>query len=104
MAVKRRIKVNKRFYVLVALVVVALFAVQFIKANVKLAQQQKILAQLDEQIAQAQQYNDSLESQIASADSLENIEQTARRQLGWVKENEILYIAETDAQEDTQNP
>ena len=42
-----------------------------------------------------QAYNDSLETQIAEADSLENIEKAAREQLGWVRENEILYTAES---------
>ena len=91
---RRRVRVKKRFYVLIA-GLIAVFVVQFIRVDQKLAQQNAQLAELDAQISRTQAYNDSLETQIAEADSLENIEKTAREQLGWVRENEILYTAES---------
>ncbi len=95
MSGRRRVRVKKRFYVLIAGLIAAFFVVQFIRVDQKLAQQNAQLAELDVQISRTQAYNDSLETQIAEADSLENIEKTAREQLGWVRENEILYTAES---------
>lgn len=95
MSGRRRVRVKKRFYVLIAGLIAAFFVVQFIRVDQKLAQQNAQLAELDAQISRTQAYNDSLETQIAEADSLENIEKTAREQLGWVRENEILYTAES---------
>ena len=95
MAAKRRVrvKVNKRFYVFAALAVAAVFVVQFVKVDNKLMQQQEQIASLDAQILQAQEYNDSLRAKIDSADSLENIEKIARETLGWVREDEIVFVA-----------
>ena len=95
MSGRRRVRVKKRFYVLIAGLIAAFFVVQFIRADQKLAQQNAQLAELDAQISRTQAYNDSLETQIAEADSLENIEKAAREQLGWVRENEILYTSES---------
>ena len=92
MSGRRRVRVKKRFYVLIAGLIAAFFVVQFIRADQKLAQQNAQLAELDAQISRMQAYNDSLETQIAEADSLENIEKTAREQLGWVRENETVPL------------
>lgn len=87
-----RIKISGRFYVLLMLLVITVFVFQFVKAQIKLKQQNETLAELDRQIEETQEYNDNLNARIADAGSLDSVERTARERLGWVREDEILYV------------
>jgi len=96
---KRRITIKPRFYVILALIVAIFFIVQFVRAERMLASQAETIAQLDEQIFDAQAGNDSLTAQIAAAGSIASVEESARNELGWVYADEIVFVAVDSAAE-----
>ncbi|MGI6004693.1 MAG: FtsB family cell division protein [Christensenellales bacterium] len=93
MAVRRRkIRITKKTLVLLFSALTVVLVVQFVRLEGQLKAQQQSMSELNQQITQAKLDNDALEEQLAAADSQEAIEQKAREQLGWVKEDELLFV------------
>lgn len=74
------------------LVLVAYATVTLVSLQSQVTQKNAEAAQLEEDIAAAKQENLRLEQTINSLETDEGVEAVARQKLGWVSENEIVFI------------
>lgn len=73
-------------------VLVAYATVTLVSLQSQVMQKNAEAAQLEESIAAAKQENLRLEQTINSLETDEGVESVARQKLGWVSENEIVFI------------
>ncbi len=74
------------------LVLVAYATVTLVSLQSQVMQKNAEAAQLEESIAAAKQENLRLEQTINSLETDEGVKAVARQKLGWVSENEIVFI------------
>lgn len=89
---KRRYVIKPRMKFTIILLLFVYLAIIFTKQEIILRKQYKETCDLERRIEQVRKENSDLERQIQYSDSEDYIERMARKNLGWVKEGEKVFI------------
>ncbi|MBO5454229.1 MAG: septum formation initiator family protein [Clostridia bacterium] len=89
-------KSNKRLYSLLILVATFVFGiyfcVTFIKQEINISQLEAEAKAVQEKVDEQVQYSKELEDNMKPDNELKRVEETAREKLGYLKNDEVLFI------------
>ena len=89
---RRQFTLKPRAKVAIALAVIFYFSFIFVKQELIIRRQYAKIQSINKEIAQVQDENNDFEHQIKYTESNDYVEKVARERLGWVKEDEIVFI------------
>ena len=89
---KTKRKMRRKLKWIISCAVTVYVAVMLIQKQEQMRDQAAQMAAIRDQMAQAQATNEQLERDIAFAKTDEYIENAARDKLGWVRENEVIFM------------
>lgn len=93
---KRKYVLKMRAKIILVLLLLGYFLFVMAEQEMELNRQQADIDSLVQRIEQTQYDNEMLKRQIEYTRTPEYIEQIARSRLGWVKDNEIIFIEKKD--------
>ncbi|HPT78393.1 MAG TPA: septum formation initiator family protein [Candidatus Atribacteria bacterium] len=93
---KRKYVLKMRAKIMLVLLLLGYFLFVMAEQEIALSRQRADIDSLVQRIEQAQYDNEVLKRQIEYTKTPEYIEKIARSRLGWVKDNEIIFIEKKD--------